>query len=327
MKKILKILGWGLGVVVLVIAGGVGYLIVGFPDVGPIQSMTVQTTPERLARGAYLANHVSVCIDCHSTRNWEYFSGPLVAGTEGKGGEVFDESLGFPGTLYANNITPAALGSVSDGVLYRAITTGVDKNGKAMFPLMPYLQVNTMSEEDIMSIIAYIRTLKPVQNTVPETKLNFPMNLIVRTIPEKHTPHPKPDTSNMNEYGKYLVNASGCAECHTKAVNGKPVPGMAFAGGFEFPFPNGQVVRSVNITPDEETGIGVWSEEDFISRFKFYDNPEGRKIKSESMEYNTPMPWTMYAGMTERDLGAIYTYLRSVTPVKNKVEVFSGSTK
>jgi hypothetical protein len=327
LKKILKIFGWAVGVVVLVIAAGVGYLFITFPNVGPLKSMTVQATPQRLARGAYLARHVSVCIDCHSTRNWTYFSGPPVTQTEGKGGEIFDERFGFPGSIYASNITPSALGSVSDGVLYRSLTSGVDKNGKAMFPLMPYLQVNMMSEEDILSIIAYVRTLNPVQNMVPATRLNFPMSLIVRTIPEKHTPHPDPDTSNIHEYGKYLVNAAGCAECHTKAVQGKPVPGMAFAGGFEFPFPSGQIVRSDNITPDAETGIGAWSETDFISRFKFYDTPEGRTIKAESMEYNTVMPWTMYAGMTERDLGAIYTYLRSVTPVKNKIEKFTSLSK
>jgi hypothetical protein len=142
-----------------------------------VPDLTVQATPKRLARGAYLANHVSVCIDCHSTRNWDYFSGPPVAGTEGKGGEVFDESLGFPGTIYAHNITPAALGSVNDGVVYRAITTGLDKNGKAMFPLMPYQHFNLMSEEDILSIIAYIRKLKPIGNTPPLTTLKFPMNL------------------------------------------------------------------------------------------------------------------------------------------------------
>lgn len=177
MKKILKIVGWGLGVVMLVIAAGLGYLFLKYPDAGLVPTLTVQATPERLARGAYLANHVSVCIDCHSTRNWEHFSPPPMAGTEGKGGELFDESLGFPGTIYAHNMTPAALGSVNDGVVYRAITTGVDKNGKAMFPLMPYQHINLMSEEDILSIIAYIWTLKPIEDGPPLTTLKFPMNL------------------------------------------------------------------------------------------------------------------------------------------------------
>jgi mono/diheme cytochrome c family protein len=327
MKKILKMLGWGLGVVVLAIVMGVGYLFLRFPDVGPVQNITVQATPERLARGAYLANHVSVCIDCHATRNWAYFSGPPMAGTEGKGGEVFDEKMGFPGTIYAHNITPAALGSVSDGLLYRAITTGVDKDGKAMFPLMPYTHFTMMSEEDILSIIAYVRTLKPIENTPPATTLRFPLNLIVRTIPERHTQHGAPDTSNVYEYGKYLVNAANCIECHTQRKDGQIIAGLEFAGGFEFPFPNGQLVRSANLTPDEETGIGSWSETDFVNKFKFYDNPEGRIMPAASMEYNTAMPWTMFAGMTERDLGAIYKYLRSVKPIKNKVEKFTGPSK
>lgn len=89
MKKVLKVVACGLGVVVVLIALGLGYLYIGFPDVGPVRDLTVTATPERLARGAYLANHVSVCVDCHSTRDWNYFADPIVPGTEGKGGELF----------------------------------------------------------------------------------------------------------------------------------------------------------------------------------------------------------------------------------------------
>ena len=327
MKKVVRIIGWIVGALVVAIALGFGYLYLRYPDVGPVRELNVTSTPERIARGEYLANHVSVCIDCHSTRDWSRFSGPIVPGTEGKGGEVFDQKLGFPGVIYAHNITPGGLGSQSDGVLYRAITTGVDKNGKAMFPIMPYPHFNMMSEEDILSIIAYIRTLKPIENNPPPTVLDPPMNFIVRTIPMKRTPQRDPDTSNTYEYGKYLVNAAGCSECHTQQVKGKPLPGMDFAGGFAFPFPSGAVVRSANITPDEETGIGAWSESDFVSRFKFYDNAEARNLKPEEVGYNSFMPWTMYAGMTERDLSAIYKYLRTVTPVKNKVEKYTEAAK
>jgi mono/diheme cytochrome c family protein len=323
MKKLLKIVGWVLGIIVLLIAIGIGYLFMKYPDVDPVREISATATPERIARGAYLANHVSVCVDCHSTRDWTYFSGPIIPGTEGKGGEKFDETLGFPGTIYAHNITPAALGSQSDGALYRAITSGVDKNGKAMFPLMPYPNFNKMSEEDVLSIIAYLRTLKPIENTPPTTALKAPMNLIVRTIPMKRTPQPDPDTSNIYEYGKYLVTMASCSDCHTQQVKGKPIAGMEFAGGFQFPFPNSAVVRSANITPDEETGIGAWSESDFVSRFKFYDNAEGHMLKPEAVGYNSVMPWTMYAGMTQRDLSAIYKYLRTVKPVKNTVEKYT----
>ena len=323
MKKVLKILAWGVGVVVAIVGLGLGYLFLRYPAVDPVRDLTVTITPERLDRGAYLANHVAVCTDCHSTRNWEYFAGPIVPGTEGKGGEVFDESLGFPGTIVAHNITPAALGYVNDGVLYRAITSGVDKDGKAMFPLMPYTRYNSMSEEDVLSVIAYIRSLAPIENKPPETKLNFPMNLIVRTIPLRRSQAAEPDTSRIYEYGKYLTNVASCAECHTRQVKGKPVAGMEFAGGFEFRFPDKSIVRSANITPDEATGIGAWSETDFVVRFKYYSSTEAKSTKVSDVGYQSTMPWGMYAGMTERDLAAIYKYLRTLTPIKNQVEKFT----
>jgi hypothetical protein len=97
---------------------------------------------------------------------------------------------------------------------------------------------------------------------------------------------------------------------------------MEFAGGQEFKFPDGSIVRSTNITPDAETGIGGWDKEFFIKRFKLYAPPDARKIPAEKGK-NTVMPWTMYAEMTEGDLGAIYTYLRTTKPIKNKVEKYS----
>ena len=85
MKKVLKVLGWGWRIVVVVIAAGVGYLQLAFPSVGPVPDIKVEVTPEPLTSGRYQANHVNVCIDCHSMRNWTYFSAPPTAGTEGKG--------------------------------------------------------------------------------------------------------------------------------------------------------------------------------------------------------------------------------------------------
>ena len=95
--------------------------------------------------------------------------------------------------------------------------------------------------------------------------------------------------------------------------------GDGFRRRIQIPIPE-RVGRSASITPDEETGIGAWSETDFVSKFKYFDNAEARTLKPEDVGYNTVMPWMMYAGMTEKDLGAIYKYLRTVTPVKNKME-------
>ncbi|OGU77146.1 MAG: cytochrome C [Ignavibacteria bacterium RBG_16_34_14] len=327
MKKLLKVLGIIIGILVLLVIAGYIYLNATFPKVDPPMDVTVEITEDRLERGKYLAHHVTICLDCHSEHDQTTFSYTIKPGTEGKGGDKLDESFGFPGTVYMKNITPASLGSWSDGELIRAITCGVNKDGNALFPMMPYLGYNHLSQEDLYSIVAYIRSLKPIENKVPDTELNFPLNLIVKTIPlQNYTPKETVNKSDVLKYGKYLATIAGCEGCHTPTDQGEPLPGMDFAGGEEFTLPHG-VVRSLNITPDTETGIGNWTKEDFIKRFKYYDTDSTRNIPVGPEEFNTVMPWTMFAGMTEEDLGAIYEYLRTIKPVKNKVERFTPHNK
>lgn len=282
------------------------------------RDLDLEVTPERIKRGKYLANHVAVCIDCHSTRDWSKFSGPVISGTLGGGGEKFDHSMGFPGEFYAPNITPQALINWSNGELFRAITSGVSKDGRALFPVMPYHNYGKMSEEDIYSIIAYIRTLRPVNTIVQTSKADFPMNIIINTMPKQASLIKLPDFSG-NSYGKYLVTAAGCSDCHTKFEDGQYEENMEFAGGREFTMPFGKIV-STNLTPHDETGIGKWSKERFITRFKMYSKEnyyEPHKV--EDGDFNTIMPWVMYSGMKEDDLAAIYDYLMSLEPIENKV--------
>ena len=183
MKKVLKILGIIGAVIVVILIIGIIYFNAKYPDINPPSNIKVTSTPEKISRGEYLANHVTVCIDCHSTRDWTKFSGPLTQGTEGKGGFNFGPAEGIPGNVYAKNITPAAIGDWTDGELIRAITQGVNKKGKALFPLMPYLNFNHLIREDMEAIVCYVKSLKPIENKVPETELNFPLNFIVKTIP------------------------------------------------------------------------------------------------------------------------------------------------
>lgn len=292
------------------------------PSVGDAPEITINASPEMLQRGKYLAHNVCVCIDCHSERDWKLFSAPPVNGTWGKGGELFSEKFGFPGNYYAPNITPAALSSWTDGEIYRAITCGVNKNGKALFPIMPYPCYGKLDENDLQSIIAYIRTLAPITSQVPASSSNFPMNFIINTIPAKPAPATKPDTSDVLAYGAYLVNAAGCTECHTKQEKGQKIAGMEFAGGFEFPLPTGGTVRSRNITP-HATGIGGWTKEQFVKKFKSFADSATAPAPVEPGNFNTVMPWTMYAGISEKDLVAMYEYLRSVPAVENKVVMFT----
>ncbi|HYE56562.1 MAG TPA: cytochrome C, partial [Chitinophagaceae bacterium] len=156
MKKVFKILGILLLVILVAVAGLAAYVKFALPDTGPAPDMKVEITPERVKRGEYLANTVMVCMDCHSTRNWNVFSAPPVPGTLGKGGEKFDQTMGFPGTYYSANITPAGIGNWTDGEIFRAITTGVRKNGKPIFPVMPHHNYGKLDAEDIKSVIAYL---------------------------------------------------------------------------------------------------------------------------------------------------------------------------
>lgn len=323
MKKFLKVIGIIIIILIVAFAGFYIYMLKAFPKIPPAADVKIESTPERLERGNYLANHVVGCVGCHSDRDFGKFAGPVTPGSEGKGGEVFDESLGFPGNFTAKNITPAGIGNWTDGELMRAITTGVNKDGEPLFPLMPYLHFGKMDEEDIKSIIVYVRTLKPITNEVPKSKAKFPMNIIMRTIPAPADFQKRPDKNNPLEYGKYLVNSSSCIDCHSQAVKGKIKDGMEYAGGFEFQFKNGYVVRSANITPDEETGIGRWTKDMFISKFKSFDRPYETFPPVKDGELNTYMPWSYYAGMTTEDLSAVYDYLRTLKPVSNKVEKFS----
>ena len=317
MKKVLLTI---LIIVVVVIVALASYVKFGLPNVGPAPDLHVAITPERVQHGEYLANHITLCMDCHSTRDWSKFSGPITRGTNGKGGELFDEKMGFPGIFYSRNITPATLKDWTDGEVFRAITTGVGKFGNALFPVMPYHYYGKMDKEDIYDIIAYIRSLPPIENKVSDRKIDFPMNFIVNTIPAKASFIVKPSKSDTIKYGAYLVNAAACMECHTPVKKGQVIPELAFGGGRDFHMPNG-VVNSANITPDKATGIGNWSAEQFIARFKAF--ADLANVPSENPnEVNTIMPWTMLAGMDTSDLRSIFAYLKTVKPITHEVVHF-----
>jgi mono/diheme cytochrome c family protein len=316
MKKLFKVLGI-LIVIVLVLAGaGVLYLQLAFPKMKPAGELTIEATPQRLERGKYLANSWAGCIECHSERDWSKFSGPLVPGSEGKGGQNLGEAAGF---VPASNITPdkeTGIGGWTDGEIFRAITEGINKDGDFLAPMMPYPEFAKMDKEDIYSVIAYIKTLKPIQNKIPEKKLNFPLGLIFRTIPAEANNFGKlPDKNDKVKLGEYYSVA--CKFCHSPGDKGDFTPGLLFSGGVEFPMPDGKIVRSANITPDKETGIGNYTKEQWIQKFKMHLDPAN--LNPSVRDFNTPMMWTQWATATDEDLGAVFDYLMTQPPVKNRV--------
>src|SRR5688572_33018620 len=129
MKKILKIFGVLIIVVIVGISILLTYVKSALPDVGDAPDLKIDATPEMLARGEYLANNVVGCVECHATRDFTKFAGPIVPGSDGQGGELFGTQLGFPGEYYAPNITPSGIGDWTDGEVFRAVTSGVSRDG------------------------------------------------------------------------------------------------------------------------------------------------------------------------------------------------------
>lgn len=140
-------------------------------------------------------------------------------------------------------------------------------------------------------------------------------------MPHKAAFQSKPALQDSIGYGRYLVTFAGCADCHTKRYMGIPVKKKSLAGGMSFKMPSG-TVQSANLTPDLATGIGQWPKKTFIARFKSFDPKTFHSFATQD-GFNTPMPWLFYSGMSEEDLGAIYSYLQSLKPIKNKTVAFT----
>ena len=322
MRKALRVIGWSFGVLGVLMLGGLVYFGVAYPKKQDPPAIEIEATPERLARGEYLFRNVAACAECHSPQRRELAGAPIDEARLGAGGTPF--ALGSAGTLYAKNITRAGIGDWTDGEIVRTLRDGVSRDGGALFPLMPYTNYRQLSEFDLHALVAYLRTLEPRASEVPERELHFPMSLIIRLMPSPAGPYPPaPLHANAVEYGRYLVTAASCGDCHSPMDDrGQPLPGRAFAGGNPFPTGDGWTAHSANITPDSATGIGAWSRERFVATFKAREPERSAPRPLGPVERRSPMPWLSYSGMTEDDLGAIYDYLRTIDPVRHEVVRF-----
>ncbi|CAN5811868.1 hypothetical protein BH11BAC3_BH11BAC3_05850 [soil metagenome] len=276
-----------------------------------------------IAKGEYLCLHVAVCLHCHSHRDFRKFAGPLIPGTAGMGGDKFSHDIldAIPGTLYAKNITPdkeTGIGDWTDDEIIRAVTQGINKKGDTLFPIMPYANFNHMAKEDLLSIIAYLRTLKPIKNLVPPRELMIPISMAypAPALQKSIDQNIRPLETDTIKYGGYLTNMAGCFDCHTAFVKGQPDFANMYAGGNTFNIADFKVTSS-NITPDSTNGIGSWSDAMFINKFSACRQEKGYNYNAGKT--NTVMPVVDYAGMTDADLKSIFAYLKTVKPINKKV--------
>ncbi|MCB9051596.1 MAG: c-type cytochrome [Lewinellaceae bacterium] len=319
MKKALKIVGIALGTVVLLIAAaalyfnikGIPYYEVNAPEV------TVEPTPERVARGEYIVNQT--CVICH-------------LGKDGKlSGTLMEDDPDF-GTWYAPNITQhpeAGIGKYTDGELMYLLRTGIKHDGEFALPFMP--RFNLLSDEDVKSIIAYLRSDAPrVQPVGTPPPPNEPTLLakVVANLAMKPLPYPEaaitaPPRTDEVAYGKYLVNGvMMCFSCHSASfetldeVTPENSEGY-LGGGNRIINPQDRTIAapSANITMHPELGLGQWTKEQFANAVRFGQGADGVALSPAMPKYTL---------MSEEDISAIWAYLQTV-PVVDKALAEAGT--
>lgn len=315
-RRLLKIAGFGLLGLMLLLIVGITFTIGWRPFIGPklrpLTARKFESSQARLERGRYLAEGSLHCFQCHSKPDKNAPGAPALPGTKG-GGRIWTEE-GFP-WLVTPNITPdkeTGGGTWTDDMLARAIREGIGHDGRALFPLMPYRSFSHLSDEDLASVVVYLRTMEPVQDRLPQTKTPFPLSIMLNILPEPlKAAVPPPDLSTQVKRGEYLAKISDCAGCHTPRGRMSPeLAGFEFAGG-NVVGKGESAVAATNITPDP-SGISYYDEALFLEVM------HTGHVKARQL--NPVMPWVYLRNMTDDDLKSIFAYLRTLKPVQHAVD-------
>lgn len=313
-KRVLAALG---GLIALLVLALVVKFYILSPKSRPAPAMKAEADAATIEKGKYLTNHVTGCLGCHSKVDESKPGDFLFPGTEGQGRD-FGEIPNYPIHIRARNITPdkaTGIGDWTDGEIVRAMREGVSRDGSALFPQMPYqTYAANLSDEDALAIVAYLRTLPPINNNPGKTQVSFPISMFIRAVPQplEKSPPAAPPVSDKMARGNWLLKVASCGDCHnSKTEKMKDIPGKELAGGAKFPLSADKYVVVPNITSDKATGIGAYSDDDLKRVFEEGKGKDGRDLFM--------MPWSYYRGMTAEDKDALYTALRAVKPVVNVV--------
>jgi mono/diheme cytochrome c family protein len=313
MRKVLLALG---AVLLIILLGGAVFVASrqSLRFDAPYPEITASTDSAVVERGRYIVRDLAPCASCHSD------PAQLAAYNRGaevplSGGYVFDIP---PGEFYPLNLTPepeTGLGNVPDKAIARALRYGVGREGRA---LLPFMEMQGLSDDDLQAVVSYLRTQAPVRNQVPPHHFNLLGKIVKATVLAKpvgpaSTPPARSPRGATVENGRYLVESVAlCWGCHTQRsqMSGALI-GPRFGGATNFTETSDpdHSWSPPNITTDPETGrLGAMTEDQFVARFR-----QGRIIPG------SPMPWQAHARIAEDDLRAMYRYLKTVPPVKNDV--------
>jgi mono/diheme cytochrome c family protein len=271
-----------------------------------------QATSDMAAKGQYIFAVAGGCA-CHTEPK----------GTPHAGARAFPIPFG---TVYSTNITQdkeTGLGAWTDQEIHNAMVKGVRKDGSRMLPVMPYEKYSGMAVDDMKALIAYLRTLKPVKKATPPLKTSVPFARSLGTpmflqVFGSFSAAPAQAPKAGIERGSYLVDhVALCGDCHTpRNFIGAPQRSLYMAGASEKDGPLGEAVP--NITPDKETGIGDWSREAIADLLLTGVKPDFDNVQGLMDEVIQGTPHG-YKDMRKEDALAIADYLKSIPPIKNKI--------
>ena len=307
MRRLKKILKWT-GIVLLILIVVLTVTVALRQNIKydrPYPAVISSTDSAIILKGKNIIFGAAHCADCHGGKvNTDSI---LALGQEVPliGGHEFALPIG---KIYTKNITPdneTGIGLYTDAEIARALRYGVHPDGTMIYDFMPF---HNMSDEDLVAVISYLRSQKPVRNEVPKHELNV-LGKVVKAFlgkpvgPDGEVPVNVKKDATAN-YGGYIANnIANCKGCHTErnfmtgAFTGEP-----YGGGMKM----GNLVTP-NLTPDSSSRIFGWTSKMFIDRFRMGKlNPE------------THMPWNSFKRMSDDELKAIYNYLQTLKPVKTK---------
>lgn len=254
-------------------------------------------------RGRYLVETIASCGNCHTPRGPQGF----VPGKELAGGFVVVDIPPF--RAVASNITPdkeTGIGNWTDAQIAKSIREGIRPDGSLIGPPMPIELYRSLSDTDLMAIVAYLRTVKPVKNKVEKSVYRIPLPPNYGPPVGKVADVPRTDKV---KYGAYLAGPVGhCIECHTPMVKGHRDWTRTGQGGEQFAGPWGISVAR-NITPHRD-GLGTWTDAQIKRAIREGISKDGNKLFP-------PMGFSFYAKMKEEDLDAVVAYLRTLKPLAN----------
>lgn len=266
-----------------------------------------QTHSEKIERGAYLARAAN-CAGCHSPDKSKPFAG----------GQPFATPFG---TIYSSNLTPdkeTGIGEWNDEDFIRALHNGIGKNGEHLNPVFPYTSFSKLSHDDVLAIRAYIFSMPAIRQQKPENDLFFPLGqqflLAGWKLLNFRPGRWKPDGTKNAEYNRGMYLAEGlahCQQCHTpRSLTIGLDYNRAFAGS------NSAGWTAYNITSDQLSGVGDWTDEELVRYFKT------GAIQSKTTATG-PMDDVIEHSLqhlTEPDLRAIVAYLRKVPAIHHEAD-------